>query len=104
MEISVKTSLPASAAAPSQVKSEIASLQQQIQQLGIKLTKVPSTEGMSPEEKKEMAAMIQQQIEALNAILMQLIRQQAEKAEKSTASETARKDGNDDGQRIDVFV
>ena len=104
MSLSIKTSLAVSTNAPSQDKSEIATLQRQIQQLSIKLTKIPSMDGMSLEEKKEMAAMIQQQIDALNAILMQLIKQQAEKAEKNAASKTESNNGKDDQPGIDVFA
>ena len=59
--------------------SEIAKITRQIQVLTEKLGKISSEEGMTTQQKKEMAALVQKQIESLWAQLEQLLRQQAEK-------------------------
>lgn len=63
--------------------SEIAKITRQIQVLTEKLGKISSEEGMTTQQKKEMAALVQKQIESLWAQLEQLLRQQAEKRMKT---------------------
>lgn len=63
--------------------SEIAKITRQIQVLTEKLGKISSEEGMTTQQKKEMAALVQKQIESLWAQLEQLLRQQAEKKMKT---------------------
>ncbi len=54
--------------------SEIAKITRQIQVLTEKLGKISSEEGMTTQQKKEMAALVQKQIESLRAQLEQLLR------------------------------
>ncbi|WP_275233697.1 FlxA-like family protein [Pantoea ananatis] len=86
MSISIQTTtntgIGASDSSGQDLSSQIAQIAKQIQKLTEKLAKIPSEDGITPEQKKEMARMIQKQIQSLAAEMAQLQRKQAEKAEK----------------------
>ncbi|HAW7758322.1 TPA: protein flxA [Escherichia coli] len=88
--------------------SEIAKITRQIQVLTEKLGKISSEEGMTTQQKKEMAALVQKQIESLWAQLEQLLRQQAEKKnEDSTVQPDKKEEKKDDTNTagtIDIYV
>lgn len=88
--------------------SEIAKITRQIQVLTEKLGKISSGEGMTTQQKKEMAALVQKQIESLWAQLEQLLRQQAEKKNEDATVQPDKKeekkyDTNTAGT-IDIYV
>ena len=88
--------------------SEIAKITRQIQVLTEKLGKISSEEGMTTQQKKEMAALVQKQIESLWAQLEQLLRQQAEKKNEDATvqpdkKEEKKEDKNTAGT-IDIYV
>ncbi|WP_433960501.1 FlxA-like family protein, partial [Escherichia coli] len=72
--------------------SEIAKITRQIQVLTEKLGKISSEEGMTTQQKKEMAALVQKQIESLWAQLEQLLRQQAEKKNEDATVQPDKKE------------
>lgn len=76
--------------------SEIAKITRQIQVLTEKLGKISSEEGMTTQQKKEMAALVQKQIESLRAQLEQLLRQQAEKKNKDATVQPDKKEEKKD--------
>ena len=88
--------------------SEIAKITRQIQVLTEKLGKISSEEGMTTQQKKEMAALVQKQIESLWAQLEQLLRQQAEKKnEDATVQPDKKEEKTDDTNTagtIDIYV
>ncbi|EHH7696571.1 FlxA-like family protein [Escherichia coli] len=88
--------------------SEIAKITRQIQVLTEKLGKISSEEGMTTQQKKEMAALVQKQIESLRAQLEQLLRQQAEKKnEDATVQPNKKEEKKDDTNTagtIDIYV
>ena len=88
--------------------SKIAKIMRQIQVLTEKLGKISSEEGMTPEQKKEMAALVQKQIESLRVQLEQLLRQQAEKQNKDAKvqpeNKVERKDDTNTAGTIDIYV
>ncbi|EPB1291978.1 FlxA-like family protein [Escherichia coli] len=76
----------------------------QIQVLTEKLGKISSEEGMTTQQKKEMAALVQKQIESLRAQLEQLLRQQAEKKNKDATVQPDKKDDTNTAGTIDIYV
>ncbi|EFC1618394.1 protein flxA [Escherichia coli] len=88
--------------------SEIAKITRQIQVLTEKLGKISSEEGMTTQQKKEMAALVQKQIESLWAQLEQLLRQQAEKKNEDAAvqpdKKEEKKDDTNTAGTIDIYV
>lgn len=88
--------------------SEVAKITRQIQLLTEKLGKISSEEGMTTQQKKEMAALVQKQIESLRAQLEQLLRQQAEKKNKDTTvqpdKKEEKKDDTNTAGTIDIYV
>ena len=88
--------------------SEIAKITRQIQVLTEKLGKISSEEGITTQQKKEMAALVQKQIESLWAQLEQLLRQQAEKknehAKVQTDKKEEKKDDTPTAGTIDIYV
>ncbi|MCC9636891.1 FlxA-like family protein [Escherichia coli] len=88
--------------------SEIAKITRQIQVLTEKLGKISSEEGMTTQQKKEMAALVQKQIESLWAQLEQLLRQQAEKKNEDATvqpdKKVEKKDDTNTAGTIDIYV
>ncbi|MFP0083977.1 FlxA-like family protein [Escherichia coli] len=88
--------------------SEIAKITRQIQVLTEKLGKISSGEGMTTQQKKEMAALVQKQIESLWAQLEQLLRQQAEKKNEDATvqpdKKEEKKDDTNTAGTIDIYV
>ncbi|EJV7846002.1 FlxA-like family protein [Escherichia coli] len=88
--------------------SEIAKITRQIQVLTEKLGKISSEEGMTTQQKKEMAALVQKQIESLRAQLEQLLRLQAEKKNKDATvqpdKKEEKKDDTNTAGTIDIYV
>ncbi|HBM8723293.1 TPA: FlxA-like family protein [Escherichia coli] len=88
--------------------SEIAKITRQIQVLTEKLGKISSEEGMTIQQKKEMAALVQKQIESLWAQLEQLLRQQAEKKNEDATvqpdKKEEKKDDTNTAGTIDIYV
>ncbi|HHW1083339.1 TPA: FlxA-like family protein [Escherichia coli] len=88
--------------------SEIAKITRQIQVLTEKLGKISSEEGMTTQQKKEMAALVQKQIESLWAQLEQLFRQQAEKKNEDATvqpdKKEEKKDDTNTAGTIDIYV
>ena len=88
--------------------SEIAKITRQIQVLTEKLGKISSEEGMTTQQKKEMAALVQKQIESLRAQLEQLLRQQAEKKNEDATvqpdKKEEKKDDTNTAGTIDIYV
>ncbi|WDY29777.1 FlxA-like family protein [Salmonella enterica subsp. enterica serovar Derby] len=88
--------------------SEIAKITRQIQVLTEKLGKISSDEGMTTQQKKEMAALVQKQIESLMAQLEQLLRQQAEKKNEDATvqpdKKEEKKDDTNTAGTIDIYV
>ncbi|EPD2260767.1 FlxA-like family protein [Escherichia coli] len=88
--------------------SEIAKITRQIQVLTEKLGKISSEEGMTTQQKKEMAALVQKQIESLWAQLAQLLRQQAEKKNEDATvqpdKKEEKKDDTNTAGTIDIYV
>lgn len=88
--------------------SEIAKITRQIQVLTEKLGKISSEEGMTTQQKKEMAALVQKQIESLWAQLEQLLRQQAEKKNEDATvhpdKKEEKKDYTNTAGTIDIYV
>lgn len=88
--------------------SEIAKITRQIQVLTEKLGKISSEEGMTTQQKKEMAALVQKQIERLWAQLEQLLRQQAEKKNEDATvqpdKKEEKKDDTNTAGTIDIYV
>ena len=88
--------------------SEIAKITRQIQVLTEKLGKISSEEGMTTQQKKEMAALVQKQIESLWAQLEQLLRQpQPKKNEDATVQPDKKEEKKDDTNTagtIDIYV
>lgn len=88
--------------------SEIAKITRQIQVLIEKLGKISSEEGMTTQQKKEMAALVQKQIESLWAQLEQLLRQQAEKKNEDATvqpdKKEEKKDDTNTAGTIDIYV
>ncbi|MDX5612730.1 FlxA-like family protein [Escherichia coli] len=88
--------------------SEIAKITRQIQVLTEKLGKISSEEGMTTQQKKEMAALVQKQIESLSAQLEQLLRQQAEKKNEDATvqpdKKEEKKDDTNTAGTIDIYV
>ena len=88
--------------------SEIAKITRQIQVLTEKLGKFSSEEGMTTQQKKEMAALVQKQIESLWAQLEQLLRQQAEKKNEDATvqpdKKEEKKDDTNTAGTIDIYV
>ncbi|EOT1644085.1 FlxA-like family protein [Escherichia coli] len=88
--------------------SEIAKITRQIQVLTEKLGKISSEEGMTTQQKKEMAALVQKQIESLWAQLEQLLRQQAEKKNEDATvqpdKKEEKKDDTNTAGTIDISV
>ena len=88
--------------------SEIAKITRQIQVLTEKLWKISSEEGMTTQQKKEMAALVQKQIESLWAQLEQLLRQQAEKKNEDATvqpdKKEEKKDDTNTAGTIDIYV
>ncbi len=88
--------------------SEIAKITRQIQVLTEKLGKISSEEGMTTQQKKEMAALVQKQIESLWAQLEQLLRQQAEKKNEDATVQPVKKEEKKDDTNtagtIDIYV
>ena len=88
--------------------SEIAKITRQIQVLTEKLGKISSEEGMTTQQKKEMAALVQKQIESLWAQLELLLRQQAEKKNEDATvqpdKKEEKKDDTNTAGTIDIYV
>lgn len=88
--------------------SEIAKITRQIQVLTEKLGKISSEEGMTTQQKKEMATLVQKQIESLWAQLEQLLRQQAEKKNEDATvqpdKKEEKKDDTNTAGTIDIYV
>ncbi|HFU8119715.1 TPA: FlxA-like family protein [Escherichia coli] len=88
--------------------SEIAKITRQIQVLTEKLGKISSEERMTTQQKKEMAALVQKQIESLWAQLEQLLRQQAEKKNEDATvqpdKKEEKKDDTNTAGTIDIYV
>lgn len=88
--------------------SEIAKITRQIQVLTEKLGKISSEEGMTTQQQKEMAALVQKQIESLWAQLEQLLRQQAEKKNEDATvqpdKKEEKKDDTNTAGTIDIYV
>ncbi|EFL4152823.1 TPA: FlxA-like family protein [Escherichia coli] len=88
--------------------SEISKITRQIQVLTEKLGKISSEEGMTTQQKKEMAALVQKQIESLWAQLEQLLRQQAEKKNEDATvqpdKKEEKKDDTNTAGTIDIYV
>ena len=88
--------------------SEIAKITRQIQVLTEKLGKISSEEGMTTQQKKEMAALVQKQIESLWAQREQLLRQQAEKKNEDATvqpdKKEEKKDDTNTAGTIDIYV
>ena len=88
--------------------SERAKITRQIQVLTEKLGKISSEEGMTTQQKKEMAALVQKQIESLWAQLEQLLRQQAEKKNEDATvqpdKKEEKKDDTNTAGTIDIYV
>ncbi|EDN0930688.1 protein flxA [Salmonella enterica subsp. enterica serovar Derby] len=88
--------------------SEIAKITRQIQVLTEKLGKISSEEGMTTQQKKEMAVLVQKQIESLMAQLEQLLRQQAEKKNEDATvqpdKKEEKKDDTNTAGTIDIYV
>ncbi|EFB1639771.1 FlxA-like family protein [Escherichia coli] len=88
--------------------SEIAKITRQIQVLTEKLGKISSEEGMTTQQKKEMAALVQKQIESLWAQLEQLLRQQVEKKNEDATvqpdKKEEKKDDTNTAGTIDIYV
>ncbi|MFV2750207.1 FlxA-like family protein [Escherichia coli] len=88
--------------------SEIAKITRQIQVLTEKLGKISSEEGMTTQQKKEMAALVQKQIESLWAQLEQLLRLQAEKKNEDATvqpdKKEEKKDDTNTAGTIDIYV
>lgn len=88
--------------------SEIAKITRQIQVLTEKLEKISSEEGMTTQQKKEMAALVQKQIESLWAQLEQLLRQQAKKKNEDATvqpdKKEEKKDDTNTAGTIDIYV
>ncbi len=88
--------------------SEIAKITRQIQVLTEKLGKISSEEGMTTQQKKEMAALVQKQIESLWAQLEQLLRRQAEKKNEDATvqpdKKEEKKDDTNTAGTIDIYV
>ncbi len=105
ISIQTNTSVGTSSNATPNGGSEIAKISRQIQVLTAKLGKIPSEEGMTAEQKKEKAALIQQQIQSLKAEVEQLLKKQAEKAEKKdTPNPSDNKDDKNTTNTIDIHV
>ncbi len=87
---------------------QIAKITRQIQVLTEKLGKISSEEGMTTQQKKEMAALVQKQIESLWAQLEQLLRQQAEKKNEDATvqpdKKEEKKDDTNTAGTIDIYV
>ncbi|WP_252493312.1 FlxA-like family protein, partial [Escherichia coli] len=66
------------------------------------------SEGMTTQQKKEMAALVQKQIESLRAQLEQLLRQQAEKKNEDATvqpdKKEEKKDDTNTAGTIDIYV
>ena len=88
--------------------SEIAKITRQLQVLTEKLGKISSEEGMTTQQKEEMAALVQKQIESLWAQLEQLLRQQAEKKNEDATvqpdKKEEKKDDTNTAGTIDIYV
>ena len=88
--------------------SEIAKITRQIQVLTEKLGKISSEEGMTTQQKKEMAALVQKQIESLWAQLEQLLRQQGEKKNEDATvqpdKKEEKKDDTNTAGTIDIYI
>ena len=87
--------------------SEIAKITRQIQVLTEKLGKISSEEGMTTQQKKEMAALVQKQIESLWAQLEQLLRQAEKKNKDATVQPDKKEEKKDDTNTagtIDIYV
>lgn len=73
-----------------------------------KAGKISSEEGMTTQQKKEMAALVQKQIESLWAQLEQLLRQQAEKKNEDATvqpdKKEEKKDDTNTAGTIDIYV
>ncbi|PKC45529.1 FlxA-like family protein [Pantoea ananatis] len=111
MSISIQTTtntgIGASDNSGQDVSSQIAQIAKQIQKLTEKLGKISSEEGVTPEQKKEMARMIQKQIQSLAAEMAQLQRKQAEKAEKKDRdylAQSENKVADSSANLIDIYV
>ena len=104
ISIQTNTSIGASNSSSSDGSSQAAKLSRQIQALTVKLGKVASEEGLTPQQKKEKAALIQKQIESLRAELEQLLRKQAEKKEKDTSAQSDNKEDKNSSNTIDIHV
>jgi predicted nucleic acid-binding Zn-ribbon protein len=106
MTISIQTNSPISVSSnsSSDASSQVAKISRQIQVLTAKLGKIASEEGMTPQQKKEKAALIQKQIESLRAELEQLLRKQAEKKDKDTPAQTDKKEDKNTLNTIDIHV
>lgn len=111
MSITIQTNSNLTALSNHQPKesSRTAQIMAQIQQLTERLGKISSEKGMTTEQKKEMAELIQKQIESLEAELEQLLRKQTDnKSEKKgnehmvQADENQTKDNNNN--MIDIYV
>jgi len=111
MSITIQTNSNLTALSNHQPKesSRTAQIMAHIQQLTERLGKISSEKGMTTEQKKEMAELIQKQIESLEAELEQLLRKQTDnKSEKKgnehmvQADENQTKDNNNN--MIDIYV
>ena len=88
--------------------SEIAKITRQIQVLTEKLGKISSEEGMTTQQKKEMAALVQKQIESLRDHLEKLLRLLAEKKNEDATvqpdKKEEKKDDTNTAGTIDIYV
>jgi prefoldin subunit 5 len=106
MTISIQTNsaIGVSSNSAPDASSQVDKISRQIQALTAKLGKIASEEGMTPQQKKEKAALLQKQIESLQAELEQLLRKQAEKKDKDTPAQSDNKEVKDSSTAIDIYV
>ncbi|WP_407210022.1 FlxA-like family protein [Citrobacter portucalensis] len=74
ISIQTNTSIKSSNSSANSESSQISQILKKIQSLTEKLGKVSSEDGMTTDQKKEMVAIIQKQIQSLSAQLQQLLR------------------------------
>lgn len=104
ISIQTNTSIKSSNSSANSESSQISQILKKIQSLTEKLGKVSSEDGMTTDQKKEMVAIIQKQIQSLSAQLQQLLKQQAEKQDKETQTQSGKREDKNLENTIDVYV
>lgn len=104
ISIQTNTSIGVSNGSAPDGSSQVAKISRQIQALTVKLGKIASEEGMTPQQKKEKAALIQQQIESLRAELEQLLKKQAEKKDDAAPTQSDKQEDKNHTNTIDIHV